>query len=277
MQLGAVVVTGASTGIGENIALELDKMGVQVFAGVRKPADAAALKQKASGSLTPIFLDVTDEESIGQAAAQVAATVGEAGLTGLVNNAGIAVAGPLEFLPVAEFRKQMEVNVVGQVAVTQAFLPLLRKAKGRIVNMGSMSGRVTAPYLGPYSASKHALEALSGALRMELKPWGIHVSLVGPGAIDTPIWSKSSAAALSIVEGLPPEALRLYGEAIEAMQKNVANVRGIPPIEVFKAVHHALTAAQPKTRYTVGQDAKVAELGRLLPDEMRERIIRKRF
>lgn len=277
MNLGTVVVTGASTGIGETIALELDRLGARVFAGVRRDADGEALRSKASDRLTPVLLDVTDAASIAAAARQVGDAVPEAGLSGLVNNAGIAVAGPLEFLPIEDLRRQLEVNVVGQVAVTQAFLPLLRQSRGRIVNMGSMSGRVAAPYLGPYAASKFALEALSASLRMELKPWGIHLSLVGPGAIDTPIWSKSTALAEALIDKLPPEALDLYGPAIERMQTYVGNIRGIPAIEVFHAVLHALSAPKPRTRYSVGKDAITAEIGRFLPDKTREKIILKRF
>src|SRR5258708_33287478 len=182
----SVVATGASTGIGEACALRLDRRGFHVFAGVRREVDGGALKQKASGRLTPILLDVTDASSIKSAAAAVAASLDEEGLSGLVNNAGIAIAGPLEFLPIDELRRQFEVNVIGQIAVTQAFLPLLRKGHGRIVNMGSISGRLAFPLLGPYAASKFALRALTTALRMELRPWGIPVSIIEPSGIATP-------------------------------------------------------------------------------------------
>src|SRR5439155_3574156 len=146
----SIVITGASTGIGRACALRLDRMGFRVFAGVRKTEDGEALKQQASERLTPVVIDVTDVASIARAAEMVAAEVGEAGLAGLVNDAGIAVAGPLEFIPIEELRKQLEVNVIGQIAVTQVFLPLLRKGHGRIVNMGSISGRLAVPLLGPY-------------------------------------------------------------------------------------------------------------------------------
>src|SRR6266568_4897165 len=162
---GSVVVTGASTGIGEACALRLDRRGFRVFAGVRREVDGGALKQKASSRLTPILLDVTDASSIKSAAAAVVAALGEEGLSGLVNNAGIAIAGPLEFLPIDELRRQFEVNVIGQIAVTQAFLPLLRKGHGRIVNMGSIAGKSALPFTGPYCASKFALEALTDSLR----------------------------------------------------------------------------------------------------------------
>src|SRR5712691_5002789 len=180
---GAVVITGAASGIGEACALHLDKLGFCVFAGVRREVDGAALQGKASERLTPLLLDVTDAASIRFAVEIVATGVVETGLAGLVNNAGITVAGPLEFLPVSELRRQLEVNVIGQVAVTQAFLPLLRRGQGRIVNMGSLAGRIATPFIGPYHASKFAMEALTDSLRMELRRWGMHVSLIEPGFI----------------------------------------------------------------------------------------------
>ncbi len=174
-----VLITGASTGIGEACALWLQDRGYRVFAGVRKSTDAEALQQKSKGHLTPVLLDVADEASIREAVQFVLTQ--EPKLEGLVNNAGIAVAGPLEFVPLQELRRVLEVNVVGQVAVTQAFLPLLREARGRVVLMSSISGRVAAPLMGPYAASKFALEAIGDALRRELAPWGIEVSIIEPG------------------------------------------------------------------------------------------------
>src|SRR5574341_29762 len=178
-----IVITGASTGIGEACALYLDELGYRVFAGVRRPSDGETLKAKASARLTPVVMDVTDVASIDRAVETVKQAVGSVGLAGLVNNAGIGVGGPLEVVPLADLRKQFEVNVIGQVAVTQAFLPLLRQGRGRIVNMGSIAGRVVMPFMGPYSASKFALEALTDAMRLEFQPWGIQVSIVEPGAI----------------------------------------------------------------------------------------------
>lgn len=272
---GAVVVTGASTGIGEACTLGLDGLGLRVFAGVRKAADGDALTQKASGRLTPVLLDVTDAATIAAAAETVAKAVGEAGLAGLVNNAGISVAGPLEFLPIAELRTQLEVNVIGQVAVTQAFLPMLRKARGRVVNMGSIAGRSATPFVGAYCASKFALEALTDALRMELRPWAIAVSIVEPGAVATPIWEKSVARASATMERLPPQARDLYGQALTTMREASERMaRGaIPTDRVVAAVVHALTAARPKTRYLVGTDAKVQAALRVLPDRLRDRLI----
>ena len=180
----SVVITGASTGIGAACALHLDQWGWRVFAGVRKQGDAEALRAQGSARLTPVSLDVTDTVSISTAASAVAGAVGAAGLAGLVNNAGIVVPGPIELLPLSDLRRQLEINVVGQVAVTQAFLPLIRAGRGRIVNMGSIAGRMATPFTGAYGASKFALEALTDALRLELQPWGISVSIIEPGAVD---------------------------------------------------------------------------------------------
>jgi NAD(P)-dependent dehydrogenase (short-subunit alcohol dehydrogenase family) len=272
----AVVVTGASTGIGEACALYLDELGFHVFAGVRKPGDAVALRQKASPRLVPIFIDVTAPDMIQDAARTVAAAVGEVGLAGLVNNAGIVVGGPLEFLPITELRKQLEVNVIGQIAVTQAFLVLLRQAKGRIVNISSLNGRVAMPFVGPYAASKFGLEALTDALRVELKPWGIEVSSVQPGAIDTPIWEKSVAEAERVTKDFPAEADRLYGATLDAVRRRVVqrSQTGTSAREVAKAVAHALTARRPRTRYLVGREVKaIAILVKFLPDRVRDWFI----
>lgn len=273
----SIVITGASTGIGKACALDLDKRGFRVFAGVRKEADGAALKQEASARLVPIFLDVTDAESIAAAVATVTAAVGTAGLAGLVNNAGIAVAGPLEFLPIAELRKQLEVNVVGQMAVTQAFLPLLRQGHGRIVNIGSVGGKIATPLLGPYAASKFAMEAITDTLRIELAPWGIAVAIVEPTSIATPIWEKSLAAGDAIASTLPEQAHDWYGRAIAVTRSRASQLgkAGVPASQVAKVVAHALTAQHPKTRYAVGRGARAAVLlARVLPDRLRDRLLR---
>lgn len=275
-EAGSVVVTGASTGIGRACALRLDRMGWRVFAGVRRPADGEALRAKASARLLPVELDVTDEASIARAAGRVAADTGDAGLGGLVNNAGISVAGPLEFLPLEELRRQLEVNVTGQVAVTQAFLPLIRKGNGRIVFMGSISGRLATPFLGPYAASKFALEAIADALRVELRPWGIRVSIVEPGSIATPIWEKGQDAADELEQQLSPRGHELYDPAIAAVRQAArdAAARGVPPGRVAKAVAHALTAPRAKTRYLVGNDARLQlTMASLLPDRARDSLV----
>ncbi len=222
------------------------------------------------------MLDVADRLSIDRARETVETRLGGEGLDGLVNNAGIAVAGPLEHLPVDAFRRQLEVNVVGQLACTQAFLPLLRRAAGRIVFMGSIAGRMTFPFLGPYSASKFALEAIADAWRVELQPWGIFVSLVEPGSIATPIWKKSSAAADALEPADRAAMMQQYGEALAAMRKEAAETarRGIPPDVVARAVEHALTAGVPRTRYLIGTDARVRALvAQFVPDRLRDWLI----
>jgi len=272
----AVVVTGASTGIGAACALDCAGRGMTVFAGVRDPLAGEALAAKGGPLLIPITLDVTDELAIKRSVEVVQRVVGEAGLGGLVNNAGIAVGSPLEVIALSQLRKQLEVNVIGQIAVTQAFLPLLRRGRGRIVNMGSIAGRGTIPLLGPYSASKFALEALTDALRMELQPWGIQVSIIEPGAIATPIWEKSAKEAGGLEASASEEAKALYGEAVIRIRAAIAQAaqRAIPPDAVVRAVHHALTAARPHTRYLVGTDAKLrAWMVKWLPDRVQDRLL----
>ncbi len=271
-----VVITGASTGIGQTCALHLDNLGWRVFAGVRKQADADTLQARASSQLTPIFIDVTQPDTIAAAANTVTQAVNGSGLAGLVNNAGIAIGGPLEFLPIENLRQQLEINVIGQVAVTQAFLPLLRLARGRVVNMSSISGRIAMPFFGPYSASKFALEALSDSLRRELYPWGIDVICIEPGAIDTPIWEKGLSRGEEIAANLPAEGRQLYDPILNNLRETVLDTagRGIPSQAVAKVVTHALSAKRPKTRYIVGKDAKLAAFViKLLPDRWRDRLI----
>jgi len=274
----SVVITGASTGIGAACALHLDKLGLRVFAGVRRQTDAEALKSKASSRLVAIALDVADSLSVSTAASAVAGAVGDAGLDGLVNNAGVVVTGPVEFLPLPELRRQLEINVVGQVAVTQAFLPLIRAARGRIVNMGSIAGRLATPFSSAYGASKFALEALTDALRLELAPWGISVSIIEPGAVATPIWEKGKKNGAAMLAAAPPEALVLYAEALEAFKRNSEHAakNAADPMDVARAVEHALTAAKPKTRYVVGRQARIgAAMALLVPDRMRDTMVAK--
>jgi NAD(P)-dependent dehydrogenase (short-subunit alcohol dehydrogenase family) len=196
-----------------------------------------------------------------------------------VNNAGIAVSGPLEFLEMSDLRRQFEVNLFGQVAVTQEFLTLLRRGRaGRIVNMSSISGRITAPLLGPYSMSKFALEAFSDALRRELEPFGISVSVIEPGVINTPIWEKGVGSANERIARMPARALELYGKRIDFLRRRAEALQGTgtPAEKVAEAVYHALTARRPKTRYLVGNDAKVtAKLVWLLPDRLLDRLMRR--
>jgi NAD(P)-dependent dehydrogenase (short-subunit alcohol dehydrogenase family) len=272
------VITGASTGIGRACAIGLAERGFRVFAGIRAAADGERLLRDVPAGLTPVRIDVTDRQSIAAAAGTVGEAIGEGGLAGLVNNAGIVVAGPLEVLPVEALREQFEVNVIGQITVTQAFLPLLRRRPGRIVLMGSVAGRFAPPYLGPYAASKHALEALSDALRLELRGFGIFVSIIEPGNTETPIWSKSAAACERLAEETPPELTSLY-ERDMAIFRDVAarRARGAVPVEhVIRAVVHALCAPRPRTRYPIGARvrARIA-LFKFLPDRLRDWLVRK--
>ena len=273
-----VVVTGASTGIGLACALRLDERGFTVYAGVRKQVDAERVASLGSERLRPLLIDVVDEASVERARAEVAGAVAERGIAGLVNNAGIAVGGPTEFLAVDEFRRQFEVNFFGQIAVTKAFLPLLRAGAGRIANMSSMGGRTATPFLSPYSSSKWALEAWTEALRGELRPWGIWVCAIEPGAIRTPIWDKAVTDVTAVRDELPEEAIEQYGGALDAVDGLIAHQAkvAVPAERVAKAVDHALTARRPKTRYPVGPDARVGlKLRWLLPDRAWDWIVRK--
>ena len=271
----AVVVTGASSGIGRACALELARSGFDVFAGVRKEEDARALEGVVPGGrLTPLLLDVTDPDLLASAAKNVEEAVGGHGLAGLVNNAGVGITGPLELLDPDELRRQFEVNVFGQLAVTQAFLPLIRAAGGRIVNVGSVGGWITLPFGGPLCASKHALRSLNDALRMELHPWGIHVSLIEPGAIATRAVDKLEADAEAAIGGFSALGRSRYAEAFESMTAlAVAHERaGSPPEVVAEAVLRALTTKKPKTRYPVGNGSRLqSTLARALPDRLLDR------
>lgn len=273
----AVVITGASTGIGAACALHLDRLGFTVFAGVRKAEDGIALQRAGSDRLVPLELDVTDLATIEKAHTVVSESVRTNGLFGLINNAGIAVVGPVEAVPISDFRQQLEVNVIGQVAVTQMFLPLIRQARGRIINMGSIAGLSTMPLMGPYSASKFALEAITDALRLEVQQWGIHVSIIEPGAIATPIWDKSAIDAAEREAAIETELRTLYKPVVAAVRKIVgeASKRAISSDAVAKVVEAALTAPSPKTRYLVGTDAKLrALMARVLPDRTSDRLLR---
>jgi len=218
------------------------------------------------------LLDVTDPKSIGNAAKIVAGAVGPGGLSGLVNNAGVPLGGPIEFLDLDAVRAQFEVNVFGVLAVTQALLPLLRLQRGRIVNISSISGLVAAPFVGPYSASKFALEAFSDSLRLEVRRWGIFVSLVEPGAIATAIWDKAGMVIADLIKKAPQGEIELYGSAIESMRGRFAQ-HGIPAEEAAKVVARALTAGKPNARYPVGLEGRIVSLFRRLPDGLRDWVI----
>ncbi len=271
-----LLITGASTGIGRACALHFDRKGFKVFAGVRKQADAEGLQKEASGSLQPLIMDVTDYESVYRAAKTVGAAIGDSGLDALVNNAGIAVSGPLEFLPIKRFEDQVRVNVFGTVAVTQAFLPLLRKAKGRIVNISSESGRIAMPLMAPYAASKHALEALTDALRVELLPSGIKVVLIEPGSIKTSMWEKTDELAKSLMTEIPEPGRKIYAKELATHLKAAKTMERffIPVEKVVNAVDKAIGSRWPRLRYPVGLEAFfLIYVMRPLPGKIRDRLM----
>ena len=264
----SVVVTGASSGIGRASAVRLARAGWRVYGGVRTETDAATLREH---GIEPVELDVTSPEHIAAAAEVVGRE-----LHGLVDNAGIAIAAPLELVPLDELRRQLEVNVVGQVAVLQALLPALRRGRGRVVLMGSIGGRSALPFLGPYAASKHALEAFADVLRVELAPWGIRVSIVEPASVKTAIWTKGAEHADAMRAEVPGASASLYAERIERFRQ-VALKRG-PGIDadvVAEVVEHALTASRPKARYVVGRDAHLRAWIERLPTRLRDRVLAK--
>ena len=272
----AVLISGASTGIGRACTLHLDRLGWRVFAGVRSDADASSLQEVASARLRPVFLDVTDPASISGAVRAVGEAVGQVGLSGLVNNAGVPMGGPVEFLDLDEVRKGFEVNVFGALALTQACLHLLRMAKGHIVNVSSISGLIAIPFLGPYAASKFALEAFSDSLRVELKPWGIPVSVIQPGAIDTPIWNKGANLLQHLADRAPRESFTLYQPAAEIISRFL-KPHGAPPERIAAIVAQALTIRRPRTRYRPGAQARLLLFARLLPDRLRDWLVMRRF
>jgi len=270
----SVLVTGASTGIGRATALRLDADGWRVFAGTRDPADGERLRTAASDRLLPVTLDVTEPEQIA-AATELIEREAAGGLAGLVNNAGVAIPGPLETIPLEDFRRQIEVNLTAYVAVAQAMLPSIRQAEGRLVFLSSIGGRVAFPFGGPYHASKFATEAIGDVFRQELRPWGIKVAIIEPGSIDTPIWDRGQRKSEEI-EAKAPRTNLLYGAAIEKFRKVIEDTaeRGIPPEKVANAISHALESNRPKSRYLVGLDAKVqARLKPLIPTALFDRII----
>ena len=272
-----VVITGTSTGIGRAVALRLDREGWRVFAGVRKPKDGEALTTAASGRLVPVIVDVTDADGIAGARDAVREAIGPGGgLQGLINNAGIGVGGPVEYVTLDAWRRQLEVNVIGQVAVTQAFLPLVRHGRGRIINIGSIGGLISTPYLAPYSASKFAMEAITDSLRMELRKSGVRVAIIEPGSIDTPIWAKADTHYAEALAALPPEGRESYARDLAAFSKAFLKLgarAALPPEAVAEAAVHALTADKPKPRYVIGREAKaLLAVSRILPERAKDAV-----
>jgi len=268
---GAVLVTGASAGIGRAIALLLDRVGYTVFAGVRRAEDAESLRHDASDRLVPLMLDITDREQIAAAVQNIDNNPSPTrGLAALVNNAGTAVAGPVEFLPLELIRHQIEVNVTAQIAMIQASLPLLRAGRGRIIQIGSAIADLPVPFLGAYVASKVAMEAITHTLRRELRWWDIPVSHILPGVVRTPIWHKYPQQADHLQAGMPAFA-KAQAHAFSVGREFFDRLgrRGMPPEVVASAVLRALQARRPRVRYVVGMDARFALLvPRLLPTRL---------
>jgi NAD(P)-dependent dehydrogenase (short-subunit alcohol dehydrogenase family) len=250
-----IVVTGASTGIGKATALHLDNLGFKVFASIRKEADGQALKIEASDELRPIFLDVTDGDSVAAAVDTVAKETGGE-LYGLVNNAGLSLNGPLELVPTSEIKQLMDVNVLGLLAMTQAFLPLLRQNKGRIINISSGHGLLAVPDKSVYAASKFAVQAITDSLRVELRPFDVSVSSIVVGKVETAVLGKIIADRDKMIEAAPAEVVKLYSPLIEFFDKEVKELQGIPAIEVGRVVAQALTTQKPKAQYLIGPGAK---------------------
>ena len=266
-----VLITGASRGIGRAVALRMAAAGWDVLAGVRSTKDGAELAAAAPDRITPLQLDVTSAADIATLDARLPAR-----LDALVNNAGIVVGGALETVAIDDLREQLEVNVVGQVAVTQAVLPRLRAAHGRIVLISSISGMVASPMLGPYAASKFAIEAIGDALRLELKPWRIPVILVEPGQVDTDIWRNAPETLDAAVDGMTAEHRELYAKHIQGMRKAIplAQRMASPVDRVAKTVEKALTANRPRARYLSGRGAGASKmLARTAPAALRDRVV----
>ncbi|MFT5674707.1 MAG: short-subunit dehydrogenase [Paraglaciecola sp.] len=248
-----VVVTGASTGIGRGCVKVLSEKGFHVFGSVRKQADADSLTQEFGDKVTPLIFDTTDEQAVTAGAAKAKEIMGSATLSGLVNNAGIAVTGPLMHVPIDELRHQLEVNTIAPVIVSQAFLPLLGAVNpplqnpGRIINISSLAGVTAMPFVGPYAASKHALEAISGSLRQELMMYGIDVIIIGPGSVATPIWDKAEHVDSSQYSDTDfKQPLEIMGNLMSEL-----GLKGIAVEKVGELVHHTITTAKPKVRYTI--------------------------
>jgi NAD(P)-dependent dehydrogenase (short-subunit alcohol dehydrogenase family) len=268
----SVLVTGAGRGIGRVTALRLASAGWDVLAGVRRREDGEALSGDGGSRIAPVVLDVTNAEQLAALPAALPAR-----LDAIVNNAGVVVGGPIEGVPLEELRRQLEVNVVGQVAVTQAALPRLRESRGRVVFLSSLSGRVATPMTGPYNASKFALEGLADALRMELAPWGIKVVLVEPAQTDTDMWREADSALESTVGTLSAEHRKLYAKHIEGFRRSIPRSRRMasPADTVAAAIERALTASRPRARYVVGAGPRVQGiLAQLTPTAARDALLR---
>jgi len=274
---GAVLITGASSGIGKACALLFSGKGYPVYAGVRTREAEVRLGRETKGSVEPILLDVTCRDHIERVARLVEKSAGHPhGIRAVVNNAGIVMGGPLEYLPLQHLRRILEVNVLGQIAIIQVFLPMLRRTGGRIVNIGSPSGFLAPPLLGPYAASKFALEAATDALRREVDASGVQVSLIEPGAVETGVWDKSMKEAERWEEGLPREAKERYSSRMQNVWALMSHLRekAMPPENVAQVVLRAVESRRPKPRYLVGMDAWLqCLLARFCPVFLTDRLL----
>lgn len=276
-----ILITGASTGIGRAIALDLASRGDQVIGTVRKQEDADALlaaTPEGSLAIRSLILDVTDGTSVLRAAAELEEQLQGQGLHGLVNNAGVAIAAPLEYIPIEDFQLQMEINLTGLLRTTQAFLPLVKRERGRVINISSIAGRLAFPLAGPYHSSKHALEGLSDVMRLEFRRYGVEVVVIQPGAIRTPIWDTAAKKASEIGEKLSRQARKDYGKLLHQVGKASAKAgeEGEDAQLCADVVRTALNAPRPRTRYIVGRNAKIGMfLRRILSDRRMDKIVGK--
>lgn len=271
--MNTLLITGCSTGIGYGAAVYFAQKGYKVFAGVRKESDVERLK-KACAEVHPLILDVTKETDIQTAVELISSQV--EGVFNLINNAGIAVAGPMEFVSLEDYRRQFEINFFGLVAMTKACLPLLRKTQGRVINVSSVAGRVASPFLGPYSASKFAVEAVSDALRREVAEHHVRVILVEPGPIQTPIWDKGLSSKDESLTTLPPHLEKVYGKAIDHFRKYVAQAAetALPIESVLKVFEQALESSSPQHRYMISKESLLINLVPLIPSRWVDRIMK---
>ena len=273
------LITGTSTGIGEACVARLADLGWTVYAGVRRPEDADRLKADHVGDVRPVILDVSKPEDITRVVEEISRESGDRGLQALVNNAGVGVGGPVEYVTEADWRWVFDVNFFGVIGLTRTAIPLLRSGHGRIVHIGSVGGRLSSPGLAPYSASKHAIEALAEAQRHEFARSGtpIKVALIEPGEVKTAIWDKAAATADEIERSLDDIGRKRYQWLLDESRGFIAEGRekGVPASKVAEAVEHALTARRPKARYLVGPDAKLAgHIVTRLPDRLRDAFVR---
>jgi NAD(P)-dependent dehydrogenase (short-subunit alcohol dehydrogenase family) len=271
-----VVITGASSGIGRACASRMIKSEWRVFATVRKSKDSDSLRSEFGANLTPVIMDVTDRATVVAAAEQVSSQLHGRGLDGLVNVAGVGMVRPVEYVSAVELQEIFDINVFGQIAVTQAFLPLLRQARGRIVNISSVGAHIAIPFGSLINASKSAFGMFSDTLRLELHPFGLHVCVVEPGAIKTPAVGKTLGNVEAVVNNLPAVGAAQYGEMLRnfASRAYAREMHGSPPEVVAQAVHHALTARRPHARYRVGKHARLlTTLPKILPDRLLDALL----